>query len=114
LTVPLATLTGASSAPGQLSRLGVLTPDQARQLANLAAEHAGTRWRVVVVTPRGEAIAVTHLPRSPRAGPGGNGEGAIGLVSRVTLVIRTDQVAALAGPHPPRAETQRPAPRAAA
>src|SRR6266851_444197 len=35
LTVPLGTLTGASSAPGQLSRLGVITPGQARQLANL-------------------------------------------------------------------------------
>jgi hypothetical protein len=98
LTVPMGTVIGVSSAPGQLSRLGVLTPDQARQLANLAAGHAATRWRIVVVTPGGEAIAVTHLPRSATAGPGDRGDSAIGLIGRVTLVIRTDEVMSAARP----------------
>jgi len=103
LTVPLGTLTGASSAPGQLSRLGVITPGQARQLADVAARHRTTRWRIVVVNPEGEAIAVTHLPRSrgPDAAGGGRTAGGIGLIGRVTLVIRTDQLASPPGHGPP-------------
>ena len=110
LTVPLGTLTGASAAPGQLSRLGVLTPVQARQLASLAARHSATRWRIVIVTPDGEAIAVTHLPRSPSPGTGGAEDGAIGLIGRVTLVIRTDQLAPAAGHGPPGEQPYGPAP----
>jgi Domain of unknown function (DUF222) len=109
LTVPLSTLTGASSAPGQLSRLGVITPGQARQLANLAAAYAATRWRIVVVTSGGEAIAVTHLPRSVRVGSGSRGEGTVGLIGQVTLVIRTDQVAPAAGLDPAGEEPHGPA-----
>ncbi len=41
LAVPLGTFTGGSSAPGQLSRLGVVTASQARQLAVLAARYSG-------------------------------------------------------------------------
>ena len=93
LTVPLGTLIGTSSAPGHVSRLGVITPGQARQLADLAARHRTTRWRIVVVTPEGEAIAVTHLPRSRSPDTAGDGHGGIGLIGRVTLVIRTDQLA---------------------
>ncbi len=99
LTVPLGTLTGASSTPGQLSRLGVITPGQVMQLANLAAWHSATRWRIVVVTTDGEAIAVTHLPRSRSPGTGGE-DGAVGLIGRVTLVIRTDQLEPAAGQDP--------------
>jgi Domain of unknown function (DUF222) len=109
LTVPLGTLTGMSSAPGQLSRLGVLTPGQARELANLAAGHAATRWGIVVVTASGEAIAVTHLPRTFRGGPARRRDGAAGPIGRVTLVIRTDQVTRAAGPDPPSEEPCGPA-----
>jgi hypothetical protein len=102
LTVPLGTLTGTSAAPGQLSRLGVITPGQARQLADLAARHRTTRWRIVVVTPEGEAIAVTHLPRSRSRGTEGDGgHSGIGLIGRVTLVIGTDQLASAADRGPP-------------
>ncbi len=95
LTVPLATLAGASSAPGQLSRLGVITPGQARHLAEVAARHPATRWRVVVTTGSGQAIAVSHVPRSrspdgsPAAAAGGTG-----FVGRVTLIVSADSLAA--------------------
>ena len=103
LTVPLGTLTGASSAPGQLSRLGVIMPGQACRLADLAARHPATRWRIVVVTAEGEAIAVTHLPRSrsPGTAGAGGGHGGIGLIGRVTMIIRTDQLASASGHDPP-------------
>ena len=93
LTVPVATLTGASAEPGQLSRLGVITARQARELAALAARHTATRWRVVVTAPSGQAIAVTHVPRSrgPGGVPGPDPGGAAGLIGRVTLVVRTEE-----------------------
>jgi Domain of unknown function (DUF222) len=89
LAVPLATLTGTSSAPGQLSRLGVVTASQARQLAVLAGRHPATRWRVVIANAAGQAIAVRHVPRSRSPG---NNEG-LGLIGRVTLVVRADELA---------------------
>jgi hypothetical protein len=90
LTVPLGTLTGTSAAPGKLSRLGVIMPMQVRLLAALAARNLATRWRIVITTPEGEAIAVTHLPRPrvPETVAGG-----VGLIGRATLIIRTDQLA---------------------
>src|SRR6266704_311333 len=93
LTVPVATLTGASAEPGQLSRLSVITARQARELAALAARHTATRWRVVVTAPSGQAIAVTHVPRSrgPGGVPGPDPGGAAGLIGRVTLVVRTEE-----------------------
>ena len=99
LTVPLATLTGASTAPGQLSRLGIITTGQARELAALAAGHPATRWRIIVTTPGGEAIAVTYLARSrSRDGPG---EVGMGLIGRVTLIVRVDQLTQHYGHGPP-------------
>ena len=89
LAVPLATLTGTYSAPGQLSRLGVVTASQARQLAVLAARHPATRWRVVIANASGQAIAVRHVPRSRSPG---STEG-LGLIGRVTLVVRADELA---------------------
>jgi Domain of unknown function (DUF222) len=99
LTVPLATLIGASAAPGQLSRLGIISTGQARQLAALAAGHPATRWRIIVTTSAGEAIGVSHLARSrSRDGPG---EAGIGLIGRVTLIVRVDQLAQHSGHGPP-------------
>jgi hypothetical protein len=99
LALPLATLTGASTAPGQLSRLGIITTGQARQLAALAARHPATRWRIIVTTPGGEAIAVTYLARSrSRDRPG---EAGIGVIGRVTLIVRVDQLARHYGHGPP-------------
>ena len=93
LTVPFATLAGISAAPAQLSRLGVITGGQARELADVAARHLDTRWRIIVTTASGEAIAVTHVPRS--RGPGcslGAAAGGTGLVGRVTLIVRADEL----------------------
>jgi len=104
LTVPLATLTGASAAPGQLSRLGIITTEQSRQLAALAARHPAARWRIIVTTPGGEAIAVTHLARS--RSPDGPGAASIGLIGRVTLIVRVDQL----GHGPPDERRHGPAP----
>ncbi len=104
LTVPLATLTGASAAPGQLSRLGIITTEQSRQLAALAARHPAARWRIIVTTPGGEAIAVTYLARS--RSPDGPGAASIGLIGRVTLIVRVDQL----GHGPPDEQRHGPAP----
>jgi hypothetical protein len=96
LAVPLATIAGVSSTPGQLSWLGVITAGQARQLAVLAAQYPLTRWRVVVVNAAGQAIAVSHVPRSRSPGsPGNSGQarGRVGLVRRVTLVVTADELA---------------------
>jgi hypothetical protein len=104
LMVSLGTLTGRSAAPGKLSRLGVITPRQARQLTALAATNLATRWRIVITSPEGEAIAVTHLPR-PRVPQ--TLAGRAGLIGRATLIIRTDQLAI--GTGAPAPETENPA-----
>ncbi len=96
LTVPLATLAYASAAPGQLSRLGVVTAEQARQIAASAARHQGTDWRIVVCDAAGEALAVGHVPRS--RSPGGGAPEELRLVGRVTLVVSTDQLGAIKRP----------------
>jgi len=103
LTVPLAALTGTSAAPGQLSRLGVITPAQARQLAGLAAAHPSTRWRIIITDQAGRAIAVTNLPR-PRAsahGPPGSDHSPPGLIGRVSLIIPASAARAGPGRAPP-------------
>ena len=94
LTVPFAALAGISAAPAHLSRLGVITADQARLLADVAARHLATRWRIIVTTASGEAIAVSHVPRS--RSPGGSPAataGGTGLVGRVTLIVSADALA---------------------
>jgi hypothetical protein len=102
LAVPAATLTGTSATTGQLSWLGVITASQARQLGALAARHPATRWRIVVVDPAGQAIAVTHVPRS--RSPSRDGPPGTGLIRRVTLVVTTSQLA-----HPPPGNMTAPA-----
>ena len=108
LIVPFATLAGTGVGPGQLSRLGVITPAQARQLAELAAQHPGTRWRVVVATSAGEAIAVMHVPR-PRGPTVQDPDDSVGLVRRVTVIVPVDAVdqsaAARDAPAAPTAES---------
>jgi Domain of unknown function (DUF222) len=100
LALPWATLAGTAAEPGWLSRLGPITPLQARGLADLAAADPATQWRIIVTGSGGQAIATTRISRpgpGQRAGPGrdarlGQREGpgqAVGggLVSRVTLII---------------------------
>jgi uncharacterized protein DUF222 len=89
LTLSLATLAAMSAEPGQLSRLGVITADQAIELARAAAAHSATRWRVVVTDARDRAIAVAHIPRSRRISSGGSRSA--GLIRQVTLIARAGQ-----------------------
>ena len=98
LTVPLTTLAGTTQSPGSLSRFGVVTAGQSRQVAALAAQDPAARWRVIVTTPSAQAIAVTHLPRS-RAGPGPDPPSGpdppparAGLTGQITLVVSTDDL----------------------
>src|SRR5258707_6944302 len=67
---------------------------------------------MVVVTPEVEAIAVGHLPRLRSTGMDSGEDGAIGLIGRVTLVIRTDQLTPVAGHDPPAEQRHGPAPPA--
>jgi hypothetical protein len=109
LAVPLGTLAGAP-APGELSRLGVISAAQARQLAEIAAGHPATRWQVIVTSPAGEAVAVTAIPRSRSPGPVAGGESGVGLVGRVRLIIRTDQLGTQPGTDPAAAAHGPPPP----
>jgi len=89
LTLSLATLAAISPEPGQLSRLGVITAEQAVELARVAAAHSATRWRAVVTDGRDRAIAVAHIPRSRRQSA--DGSLSAGLIGRVTLIARAGQ-----------------------
>ena len=85
LTVPWRTLAGILAEPGQLSRLGAVTPQTARHLADAASRDPGTEWKVIVTDGGGQAIAVTRVRRSRARAPGSLP--ATGLVRRVTLVV---------------------------
>jgi hypothetical protein len=107
LAMPWTTLAGDSAEPGHLSRIGPITPTQARHLADLAASDPAVQWRIIVTTPAGQALAVTRIPRATvRAGPAGPDRddpdvmASSGLVGRVTLTIPRD---ILSRPPPPAA-----------
>jgi hypothetical protein len=91
LRLPWSTLSRGSPEPGYLTRLGPITPAQARYLAVLAARDPGTEWRVVLTNDTGQAIALARArprpsPDSPaRAGPGLQSS----LLRRVTVTIAT-------------------------
>ena len=104
LMLPWATLAGCSPEPGYLGRLGPITPYQAREIAEAAADDPSVRWRIILTSRTGQAIAVTRVPVTrARAGPAtwrgapvgeyasvaGYGDGP-GLVGRVTLTIPED------------------------
>ncbi len=61
--IPWSTLVEDSGEPGHLSRIGPITPAQARYLADLAARDTAVQWRVIVTGPDGRAEAVTRVPR---------------------------------------------------
>jgi hypothetical protein len=90
VTVAWHTLTGRSSEPGNLGRIGPITASLARYLADCAARDPATIWRIIVTDDAGQALTVTRLPRRasrvdepPSASPGPG----IGLVGRITLTI---------------------------
>jgi len=96
LSLPWATLTCESPAPGAIGRLGPITATQARQLARLAATDYATQWRVILTDDHDHAIAVGRVPRSH---PPSELEqpGSVGLVGRVTITM---PVATLGGDLP--------------
>ena len=95
LRVPWSTLVGDSGEPGQLSRIGPITAEQARYLADLAACDVTVQWRVIVTDPSGRAMAVSRVLRdvSDRAAA----DGQAGLVKRVTVTISPERVSSPAG-----------------
>ena len=60
LRVPWATLAGKSADPGHLSRLGPISPSQARYLADLATRDPAADWRIIVTGLDGRAVAVAR------------------------------------------------------
>ena len=97
LRVPWSTLTGDSGEPGQLSRIGPITPGQARYLANVAAGDPVVQWRVIVTDPAGRAVAVSRVLRDVRDHGAGGNSGPASLVRRVTVTMASDQASAPAG-----------------
>jgi hypothetical protein len=93
LRVPWSTLIGDSGEPGQLSRIGPITAEQARYLADLASCDATVQWRVIVTDPRGRAIAVSRVLHDVTDRADGQG----GLVKRVTVTISPEAVSSPAG-----------------
>jgi hypothetical protein len=89
LRLPWLTLAHGGPEPGYLTRLGPVTPAQARYLARLAARDPGAGWRVVVTDDTGLATAVARarIRRSPggpaRASPASQGS----LLRRVTVIV---------------------------
>ncbi len=67
VSLPWRVLAGASPGPGYLGRIGPVPASQARRLAGCAARDPAAEWRIIVTTPAGQAIAVTRIPRPPRA-----------------------------------------------
>ncbi len=91
--VPWSTLTGDSGEPGQLSRIGPITPEQARYLADVAASDAAVPWRVIVTDRTGRAVAVSRVLRPVQDhGLAGGNVGPVSLVRRVTVTMSPDQV----------------------
>ncbi|MEV5711572.1 DUF222 domain-containing protein [Actinoallomurus sp. NPDC052274] len=67
LTVPLPTLLGLSTEPGEVSGYGPLTAEVARQMAG-AASDPRTRWCVTVIGSNGEPLHHGHLGYRPPPG----------------------------------------------
>jgi hypothetical protein len=92
VTVPWHTLTGTSTEPGHLGRIGPVTAADARRLAECATRDPDTIWRIVITNRAGQALAVARLPRKRNRAasqPPARGSG-IGLVGRFTLTIPED------------------------
>jgi Domain of unknown function (DUF222) len=89
------TLAGMSAEPGSVCWLGPITPNAARELAEMAAGNPRTEWRIIVTDDAGQAMLVTRVPRRPGTAtrPAGSG-----LVSRITLTLSLALVNDLARP----------------
>ena len=92
LTVPWSTLVGESGEPGHLTRLGPITPGQARHLAELAASDPAIPWKAILTRPDGAAIGVARVPRlsvstDRQPGPGAGAR----VLRQVSVTICPDQ-----------------------
>jgi hypothetical protein len=90
LLAPWRTLTGMAGEPGELSAFGVITPAQARDLAQAAANDPACTWRILLTDDDGRAIALTALTR-PEGAPGR----IPGLIEEVTVTIQASLAAGL-------------------
>jgi hypothetical protein len=87
LTVPWRTLAGRCQEPGQLSRIGAITAQTARQLARAAAADPTCEWRVIVAGAGGQLVAVTRI-RSPGHSPAASARPpGPGVLARITITI---------------------------
>jgi Domain of unknown function (DUF222) len=99
LTVPWRSLAGLSSEPGQLTRIGAITAETARELSLPAAADPACEWRILITDAAGQLLAVTRI-RSPggrRASPPHPRQRRGGL-SRITVTVPVT----ILGQPPPR------------
>jgi hypothetical protein len=102
LTVPLTTLLGWSQSPGEAGKYGPLDAVTARELAQAAAGHPGTRWHLTITDADGRALAHgCSRRRSP--GPG----------ERWMIVLATEPIARDECDHRNAEPGYRPSPRLA-
>jgi uncharacterized protein DUF222 len=78
LLVPVGTLFGWSSAPGEIPGFGLLDPQTTRDLVEAASKHPDTRWCATIIGSDGTAAAHGCAPgqhpwQPGRAGPSGEG-----------------------------------------
>jgi hypothetical protein len=86
--LPWSAVTGSQYAePAALGRIGPVTAEQARQLLDLAAQHSGTEWRVILTDDEGRAQAVERL-RRPMAGRTRDGpQTTTPVIGRITVTL---------------------------
>jgi hypothetical protein len=73
LTIPAATLTRRAGRPGELTGIGPVDPDLARELATTAARNPRSTWHVTVTDRDGHAVAHGCARPVKRRKPGGHG-----------------------------------------
>jgi hypothetical protein len=102
LRIPWLTLARNGPEPGYLTRLGPITPAQARYLACLACADPGVQWRVVLTGDTSRAMAVTRIRRG--RSPDGFTPAGVGdhcsLVRLVTVTMPTSELSAAPGSRP--------------
>jgi hypothetical protein len=86
--LPWSAVTGSSTEPGLLGRVGPVTRQQSGQLLRLAVQTGATQWRVIVTDEAGRALAVERVRLPRRSDSTGNGADSVATVGRLTMAIR--------------------------
>jgi hypothetical protein len=82
LLAPWRTLAGLAAEPGELSWFGVITPGQARELAQVAGRDRSARWQVIITDDAGRALEVADVRRPCTS------QGEVpGMISEVTVTL---------------------------